>query len=48
MGIVFGRTGVEEPAFRVLARRPGYEIRRLPPCVAASVHTQVCACAPTL
>jgi len=26
MGIVFGKTGVEEPAFRVIARAPTYEV----------------------
>lgn len=38
MGIVFGIVGVEEPAFRVLAQRTRFEVRVLPPAIAATVR----------
>jgi hypothetical protein len=42
MGIVFGRTGVEEPAFRLIGKSTrGYEVRVLPPCVSAAVHEKL-------
>lgn len=42
MGIVFGVTGVEEPAWRVVARATsGYEVRRFPSCVSAAVPTHM-------
>jgi hypothetical protein len=41
MGIVFGRTGCEEPIYRVLSTRSSYEIREYEPFVMASVNMAV-------
>ena len=42
MGIVFGRTGVDEPVFRLVARSAkGYEVRCYPGFVTATVHERL-------
>ncbi len=38
MGIVFGKTGVAEPAYKVTQSRGDYEIRAYPPYVVAEVR----------
>mmetsp|Transcript_2313 Transcript_2313/g.3230 ORF Transcript_2313/g.3230 Transcript_2313/m.3230 type:complete len:236 (+) Transcript_2313:111-818(+) len=39
MGIVFGVTGSEEPAYELVADRPGYQIRHYPAYFVAEVDT---------
>jgi hypothetical protein len=45
MGIVFGHTGVEEPAWRLVGKavRGGYDVRSLPSSVSARVSAHVSA-----